>query len=230
MSSSANGGSRPIESHTSQRPLTVEFIDNHLPDIHPVFVHPPVHYDTISQQYVLNSQAESASNNCEIAALNPRNSLGMRSPVRSSPPSTGSEPPPRPVWTDTKAMQYWNTIIPQASSQFRESTTEPKRQSKSKYSIRDKNDWDSIYETLELARDDYKRAGGPVGWLRKVRRKAADNVAPLAGAAFIGLKVIPDNAYSTPVLGAVGVLLDVRCLSSLAQLKRRSNSMANSSW
>ncbi|KUI64416.1 hypothetical protein VM1G_11211 [Cytospora mali] len=105
-------------------------------------------------------------------------------------------------------MQFWNNIILEALTRFKSETVEPEGRSKSQFSIRNKDNWDDIYETLELARDTYQKAGGPVGWLRKIRRKAADNVAPVAGAAFIALKVVPDNTYSTPVLGAVGVLLD----------------------
>ncbi|ROV98393.1 hypothetical protein VMCG_07143 [Cytospora schulzeri] len=208
MSHSANDSQSPLDSHIGRRPLTVEFIDYHLPAVHPAFVDPPVHYDTMSQQYVLNSRTASASNDGALTTLSPGSSSDIYSPAGSKPLSTVSDPPPRPVWTDTKAMQYWNAIIPQALVMFRATTTEPKRQSNNKFRIRDKNDWDTIYETLELARDEYQKTGGPVGWLRKIRRKAADNVAPLAGAAFIGLKAVPENTYSTPVLGAVGVLLD----------------------
>ena len=119
---------------------------------------------------------------------------------------------PRPAWTDTKAMQFWNNIFLKALAKFNSTTVEPKGRSKTQYSIRDKNDWDSLYGTLELARDEYQKAGGPVGWLRKTRRKAADNIAPLAGATELASNLNPNNPYSTPVLGAVGVLLDVRHL------------------
>lgn len=49
---------------------------------------------------------------------------------------------------------------------------------------------DAIYETLELVRDDLRKAGGPVRWLRKIKRTAADNVAPLKSAALIVSKLV----------------------------------------
>lgn len=209
--------SRPLDSHIGHRPLTVEFIDNHLPVVHPAFVNPPVHYDTMAGQYVSNDRTVSASSSGAMKVSNSHASLGIYSPSDFGPPSNLADPPPRPEWTNTKAMQYWNTIIIEALVIFRETTKEPDGRSGSQYSIREKDDWDAIYDTLKLSQDHYKQTGGRVGWFRKIRRKAADNVAPLAGAAFIAFKAVPDNTYSTPVLGAVGVLLDVSCVHSLPQ-------------
>jgi hypothetical protein len=91
------------------------------------------------------------------------------------------------------------------------STKEPKGRSQTVYNIRDKTDWDSVYDTLTLAREKYQENGGSVGrWLRRVRRKAADNITPGAEVAKIASKVVPQNPYATPVVGAVEVLLDVR--------------------
>ncbi|KAF7556378.1 hypothetical protein G7Z17_g1417 [Cylindrodendrum hubeiense] len=87
-------------------------------------------------------------------------------------------------------------------------TTEPKGRSKTEFSIRNEDDWDAIYEKLEQARTKYQNEGGKVGWLRKVRRKAADHVAPGAEIAKNVGKLVPDNPYSTPIAGAVQVLLD----------------------
>jgi len=191
----------------SQRPLTVGFIENRLPALHPVFVNPPAHWDNMSNQYVPNNQAlVPMPNNGSLAT-----STSYPPPV-SGPPPTANSLPPRPAWTDTKAMQFWNTIFHAALSKFKSNpaTLEPKGRSETPYSIRDKRDWDAIYSTLELARNEYQNAGGRVGWLRKIRRKAADNVAPLAAAAQTASDIAPENPYSTPVLGAVGVLLDVR--------------------
>lgn len=106
-------------------------------------------------------------------------------------------------------MTFWNSIFNDAISKFI-AMPEPKGRSKTRYSIRDKTDWDAVYTTLELAQNKYNTEGGPVGWLRKIRRKAADNVAPMAAAVKSARGAVPDNPYSTPVLGAVGILLDVR--------------------
>jgi hypothetical protein len=111
----------------------------------------------------------------------------------------------------TNAMLFWNTIFLAALVQFKSNpaTPEPKGRSETPYSIRDKRDWDAIYSTLALAWNEYQKAGGRVGCLRKTRRKAADNVAPLVVVAQIASDIAPENPYSTPVLGAVEVLLDV---------------------
>jgi hypothetical protein len=196
--------SLPRPSH----PLTVGFIENRLPAFHPAFVNPPVHWDNMSNQYVPNSQAlVPMPNNGSLAASSP-----VSSPTLVSGPSTVNALPPRTAWTDTKAMQFWNAIFHVALIKFKPNpaTPEPKGRSETPYSIRDKRDWDAIYGTLELARNEYQSAGGPVGWLRKIRRKAADNVAPLASVVQTASDMDPNNPYSTPVLGAVGVLVDVR--------------------
>jgi hypothetical protein len=194
----------------SQRPLTLGFIENRLPALHPAFVNPPVHWDNMSNQYVPNSQAlVPMPNNGSLAASSSYPSPALYPP---GPPSTVNSPPPRPAWTDTKAMLFWNTIFHTALIKFKSNpaTPEPKGRSQTPYSIRNKGDWDDIYDTLELARSEYQKVVGPLGWLRKIRRKAADNVAPLATIAQTASDIAPNNPYSTPVLGAVGVLLDVR--------------------
>jgi len=175
------------------QPATVDFIDNHLQKYHPAFVNPPVRYDPMSGQYVPNSQPlVPRPNNGALVASAPYNDLL-----------------PRPAWTNTNAMQFWNGIFPEAMTRFR-STTEPKGLSQTAYRIRDKHDWDAVYDMLEAARTKYQQEGGPVGWLRKVRRKVADNITPVAEAAKIASKIAPNNLFATPVLGTVEVLLDVR--------------------
>ncbi|KAL0261590.1 hypothetical protein SLS55_003020 [Diplodia seriata] len=76
------------------------------------------------------------------------------------------------------------------------------------YDIRAKDDWDGVYDLLAVARTQYQREGGAVGLLRRVRRRAADNVGPVAETARISSKLTPNDSYATPVLGAVEVLLD----------------------
>ncbi|KAL1644142.1 hypothetical protein SLS58_004422 [Diplodia intermedia] len=76
------------------------------------------------------------------------------------------------------------------------------------YDIRAKDDWDGVYDLLAVARTQYQREGGAVGFLRRVRRRAADNVGPVAETTHIASKLTPNDSYATPVLGAVEVLLD----------------------
>ncbi|KAK3938949.1 hypothetical protein QBC46DRAFT_264256 [Diplogelasinospora grovesii] len=116
---------------------------------------------------------------------------------------------PRPTFTDINAMKFWNGILPEAMKKFSSETIEPKGLSKAGYTIRDKTDWNDVYIVLEGARNKYQKEGGRVGsLLRKVRRKFADNVTPIAAASKIASKLAPDNPYSTPVLGAVEILFD----------------------
>ncbi|ORY62060.1 uncharacterized protein BCR38DRAFT_466838 [Pseudomassariella vexata] len=113
------------------------------------------------------------------------------------------------AWTDTKAMSFWTIIFPEAMVKFKSSVTEPKGRSNTRYHIHEKPNWDTVYATLESARSKYQKEGGKVGWLRQVRRKVADDYAtPLAQVTQIAKKCIPENPYSTPVLGALGILLD----------------------
>ncbi|KAL8366417.1 hypothetical protein RB595_004950 [Gaeumannomyces hyphopodioides] len=104
-------------------------------------------------------------------------------------------------------MLFWNSIFPDAMTEFKKAK-EPQGQSSTDYSIRSLDSWDEIYRRLEAARAKYQSKGGPVGWLRDMRRKAANNVTPLAGAVKTGAKAAPSDPIATPVLAAVGLILD----------------------
>ena len=106
-------------------------------------------------------------------------------------------------------MVFWNAIFPDAVLELVK-TTEPRGRSETEYSIRAKANWDDIYDVLKSARAKYEKSGGPVGWLRKMRRKAADKIAPVTTATKITAKLVPSNPYATPVLAAVEILFDVR--------------------
>lgn len=202
------------ENQEQKQLATLAFIEHRLPDFHPAFVDPPVHWDKMSHQYapndinVNNSSLQLRQALATLPVLD--NNYGSSSPVASlySLP-VESLLPPRLALTDVNAMTFWNSIFNDAISKFI-AMPEPKGRSKTRYSIRDKTDWDAVYATLELARKKYNTEGGPVGWFRKIRRKAADNIAPMAAAVKSARGAVPDNPYSTPVLGAVGILLDVR--------------------
>lgn len=148
-----------------------------------MFLNPPVRYDRVSGQYAPNNEV----------------------PV---PPPDGDDLPPRPDWTNINAMGFWNGIFPDAMTEFKE-TKEPRGRSSTKYSIRSLDSWDEIYHRLEAAQAKYQQVAGPGGWLRKVRRKVADNITPVAGAAGIAAKVAHGEPIATPVLDAVRLVLDV---------------------
>lgn len=165
------------------KPLAVAFIDHELPNHVPALANLPVHFDPGSKQYIPDSQC-----------LAPQ-ALFKR---------------PRSDVKDTKAMVFWHHIFGDAMQQFGSSTREPKGRAESVYSIRDKRDWNAIYSVLVSARDKYQETGGPLGALRKVRRKGADSIGQFAEAAKTASTLAPDGVYSTPILGAVEVVLDVR--------------------
>lgn len=168
------------------QPASVDFMDIRLPNHHPMFFDPPVHYDTISKQYVsqLNSGTTAVSS---------------------------SKAAPRPVLTSTHAMTLWNAVFPEAMNRFKSETMEPKGRSTTLYSIRDRPSWAAVCDVLEASREKYEDEKGAVGWLRKVRRRAADNVIPaVAATAKNASKLAPDGLLSiTPVLAAVEILADV---------------------
>ncbi|KAH8746441.1 hypothetical protein F5882DRAFT_471415 [Hyaloscypha sp. PMI_1271] len=110
--------------------------------------------------------------------------------------------PPRSVKGVIVTMVFWNGIFPDVKTKFAR-IKEPKGRS-IEYNIRNKDNWDDIYGALEAARKHYTAKTGYGGRLRKVWRKAADNIQPLIE----GAKFVPDIDYVTPVLGAVEVLLD----------------------
>lgn len=192
----------PSVSRLIHQPVTVDFIDNRLPRYHPAFTDPPVRYDVMSGQYFPHSQA--------LVPLTKNGTLVA--PISGSPALVKLDDlPPRPEWADFKAMEFWDAIFSEAMTRFK-MTMEPKGRSKTTYNIRDKDNWDEVYDTLETARNKYLKDGGAVGWLRKVRRKAADKVTPIAEVARIASKLCPDSSPGTPVLGAVEVLFEVRQL------------------
>ena len=188
----------PSVSRLNHQPATVDFIDNRLPRYHPAFTNPPVRYNAMSGQFSPKSQA-----------LVPRvNNAALVAPSISSELVGVDDLPPRPDWADFKAMEFWSAIFSEAMVQFR-MTPEPRGRSKTAYSIRDQGCWDAVYDTLELARNKYQKEGGTLGWLRKVRRKAADKITPVAEMARIASKLCPSESAATPVLGAVEVLFEV---------------------
>jgi hypothetical protein len=182
----------PIPAITKRAP-TIDFIDQRLPKHHPLFATQAAQYDPMSKQYVPGNQ---------VVGANTSNSLvnaGAASTLSSS-----NNLVQRPEWTDLNAMVFWNGAFGDSMSLFKR-TPEPKGRSGSVYDIREKADWNSVYDTLEMARKKYEAGGGP---LRKARRKIADRVTPGADAARIGSKVVPQDNIATPVIGAVEIILD----------------------
>ncbi|KAH0425036.1 hypothetical protein CcaCcLH18_11179 [Colletotrichum camelliae] len=189
---------KPPTPRLHHRPITVDYIDNHLQKYHPAFVNPPIRFDSMSGHYVLKDQA---------LVQRPAENLVVASGA-SDDLLDDYGVPPRPELTSTNSMKYWNAIFPEAMKQLR-LTTKPKGRAGAAFDIRNKQDWDSVYGALEEARNKYKSEGGSLGWVRKVRRKGADNINMVGQTVKIVSKAVPSNPYSTPILGAVEILLDV---------------------
>lgn len=183
-----------------RQPASVDFIDNRLARHHRAFVNPPVYYDPMSGQYKYNSLASASAQNHGVPTTPGTSAVALQN---------NDGLPARPTWTTTSAMHIWNEIFPQAMDRFR-STPGLKGGSKPDYNIRDKDNWDAVYDRLMEARAVYKMKGGVVGLLQKVRRKVADSVGPAVEIAHAASKIAPNDPYATPVLGAVEVVLDVR--------------------
>lgn len=176
------------------RQRAVGYIDNLLPPLHPMLDNAPVHYDAVSGQYVQNTSTVATS--------------GAGSGTGNDFLSMTQPPPPRSEYTNLRAMAFWDTMFSPAMQEFKTTVNVHKKRD-AKYSIHNASDWDTVYTALELARGVYQEKGGVVGWWRRVRRKAADNVTPLRVMATMADKMTPDDPFSTPVLGAVGMLFDV---------------------
>jgi hypothetical protein len=173
--------SSPVSNYLGHRPPSVAFIDNRLPEHHQLFADPSVRYDPVSEIYVPSRIQED-------------DQVAMAS---------------RPVFTDIKAMRFWESILPRAMSELH-STPEPKGRSESPYSIRNKTNWHAIFSSLEEAKYRYENREGPMNKLRDMRRKAANKAGPVGSVVGIVSKVIPEGTLATPVLGALQILLGVR--------------------
>lgn len=176
------------------QPTSVNFIDNRLPNHHPLFSGAPVYYDRQLGQY--------APQNMALLSSWPTHLGGMA--------ANADDILSRPSLTETAVMSHWNAILVEAMAEFKAESSEPKGRSSTPFSIRDKQGWDEVCEVLESAKEKYQYAGGASGWIRKVRRRAAETVVPVA-ATTIGnaARLAPDGIFSTPILGAVRIMMDV---------------------
>lgn len=176
-----------------RQPPAVDFIDNRLPKHHRMFQNPPIHYEPSRDLYVSNASTTTAGSGNAASEVFITDDFEL---------------PPRPANTDLKAMRFWRWLFPDAMAALTSRSTSPTM--KADYNIRQKPTWEAVYETLETARGEYQTEDGKRKLFRKVRRRAADHVAPAAEAARSISTMVPDFPFSTPVLGAVVVILDVR--------------------
>lgn len=184
------------------RKTTDEFIENRLPAYHSAFDRPPLRCDAPSGSHVANSQAQvvpAVPTVHTISAVPIPTGLDVQSRLLA----------PRETITDFQAMKLWGNILPEALSQLC-TRKEPKLLSEKRCGIRDKKNWEAIYNALEAARNEYQDVEGTLGRARKIRRKVADNLAIPSTLTKAAKVLVPDNTYAAPILGAVDLILDVR--------------------
>ncbi|KAK3983790.1 hypothetical protein QBC44DRAFT_391456 [Cladorrhinum sp. PSN332] len=174
----------PSSVELNQQQVVGNFISSRLSQYHAAFADPPLHHDPMSGLYVPNNQ---------MMVPRPNQEVGYAS---------------RQQLTDTDLMTLWSAIFPASMDRFKADAKEPKGRAGTEFSIRDKDSWDEIYTVLVSARSKYQDEGGRVGWLRNICRKGADNVAPIAASAKTTSKLVPNNVISTPVVGALELVLD----------------------
>ncbi|KAI1388579.1 uncharacterized protein F4822DRAFT_250501 [Hypoxylon trugodes] len=174
-----------------QRPLAVDFLDNHLQEYHPAFKDLPIRFDTVAQRYVPIPQVS-------VMHLN----SGGHS---AKAPNAEATPPARPVAGEVDSMSFWDRIFPKAMEKFKKDyPKEPDGREKHGYSMRKEN-WREVNTQLSKARSVYEGGTGRLGFIKSGARRILKNLQPTVKQ---GIKVVPEMDIVSPVLGAVEILLD----------------------
>lgn len=185
-------------------PISVQFIDDDLKDLHNALKHPLSAYDSHARRYVAVSSTSGLAGG-ETRA--PHFTDTMMEDGSSSEQSQALVPAVTP-------MTFWDSIFQVSVDRFKTMwPDEPQGREKSgyNYSIRKKSTWEDIYAQLQKAREFYD--GDTKGlWGRhaqsynKKRRSFIDHTTPIARQA---VRFVPQMDYTTPVVAAVQVLVDV---------------------
>lgn len=209
-SSFEQGGWPPSNStpRTEHPPMSVQFIDDDLKDLHNALKHPLSAYDTHSRRYVAVSSRSGLPSGEELA---PHLTETITEDESSFEQNQALVPATTP-------MTFWDSIFQVSLDRFRTLwPDEPQGREKSgfNYSIRQKLTWEDIYDQLQKAREFYD--GDTKGlWGRhaksytKKRRSFIDHTAPVARQA---VRFVPQMDYTTPVVAAVQVIVDVNILN-----------------
>lgn len=209
-SSSFEQGEWPQSSstpRTERPPMSVQFIDDDLKDLHNALKHPLSAYDSHSRRYVAVSSTSGLASGEELAPH-------LTDTIPEGGSSFGQSQALVPA---TTPMTFWDSIFQASLDRFRTLwPDEPQGREKSgfNYSIRQKLTWEDIYGQLQKAREFYD--GDTKGlWGRhaksytKKRRSFIDHTAPVARQA---VRFVPQMDYTTPVVAAVQVIVDVSIL------------------
>ena len=171
----------PIEGIRLRSPV-VDFIDNRLHEFHPAFANPQTHFNVITGHYV-NMDASKSMQASE-------RQIGLQFAERHP-----------------KDVTPQRDIFPEALKGLRSRCKdEPNGRLERGYSIRCSKNWDEVLSILQRARHSYYNRPGIVGTLKKASRKVGDNTDPINQM----IRLIPDNCYTSPILGILNLLFDVR--------------------
>lgn len=185
------------------QPPSVDFIENRMPKYSPAFKTSPVHYNPASQQFISFERQKSGLSERIDSFTIQNNAI-----EKQNPPMDQSMALVTSLSANTEAMKYWNEIFSDAWTQL-QATTEP-RIKRHELRIRCDKSWDTIYLKLEKARSGYLKQSGQFG---QVVRWCADHTTPATVLVKIAQGVAPSNPYSTPVLGAVQLIVNVKLSS-----------------
>lgn len=191
---------------TERRPMSVQFIDDDLKDLHNALKQPLSTYDSYSRRYVAVSSNSGLANRGR-GSSRITNTIMEEDNLEQSQALVPAEPP----------MTFWESIFQVSIDRFKTLWhNEPPGREKSgcDYSIRKKSTWEDVYGQLQKAREFYD--GDTKGlWGRhaksftKKRRSVIDHTTPVARQA---VRFVPQMEYTTPVVAAVQVLVDVNTL------------------
>ncbi|KAJ0104475.1 hypothetical protein J7T55_010941 [Diaporthe amygdali] len=188
---------------TERPPMSVQFIDNDLADLHAALRNPLSTFDSLSGRYV------ELSLSAELARMET-----IMSPSTDEIIGGGSDSTQIQEFVPTVTpMAFWERIFQVSLERFNSLwPDEPHDRVKSgwNYSIRKSSTWEDVYAQLQKAREFYD--GDTKGlWGRyaksytKKRRWFIDHTTPIARQ---GVKFVPQIDYATPVVAAVQVLVD----------------------
>jgi hypothetical protein len=182
--------------------LTVDFIDNRLDKYHPAFATPPAQYDAALGSFIV------------VSTPQPETTMQSQQQPSVTPQAEEEDVllPPRPLAEPARAMKFWDSIFVRAMDEFKSGLDEPKGRVKAGFSIRDKEDWTTVFDTLERAKQDYFKGAKIKSAFRRVYRTMADHLAPV----FLDLtNLVPETGcmFVTPVMGSIQIILEVTLLS-----------------
>lgn len=181
------------------RPPSVDFIENRMPKYSLAFETSSLHYNAASQQFVPTERRESDLREPIISRVIQNDAIEQEFSPIDQPMALDTS-----LSTNIKAMKYWDEIFSDAITQL-QTTAEPKIKNP-ELRIRYDKGWDTIYLKLEKARSGYLKQGGRFG---EVVRKFADHTTSATVLVKIAQDVTASNQCSTPVLGAVQLILNV---------------------